>query len=570
MIDFCKRNLRLFIYITLVLAFYITLISLYNKLCPWTGGAYLRKIADAMLFALPILFCKRKLVVSFYLLIASLYLLSIVWYFRTYSTIMPLSSYLMVENLNGLSSSIYNSMSYYDLLYIAPLLVFFLFYSWGHALIPKRQYAQKGWYIGISIFIIIVIVVAPYCPNKRPYYKQPFYLFKTEGPTALHRYGIIHFWIYQFASFSSVSDDDKQCAEQFVKRLSGASHFINDSSICIRKNLILILVESLQSWPIELSVGETKVMPNIDCLIRQDNVLYFPNVMSQVKDGRSSDAQLLINTGLLPLSTGAAASLCANNEFPSLAKALKTYGYNSVSFICDDKTFWNQGATTIAYGFDKLYDKMQGDNGRKEADEHLFETSLSVLKNMKQPFYAQLVTLSTHEPYVKPIIASSPLLHEVYKNNEVNNYLIALEYADKCIAEFIRGLKDRNLYDNSIIVITGDHEQMTFNKYEGREQLKAEDCFVPLIIINSSLSSKNTKKVIGQIDIYPSLLNLMGCYDYKWRGLGESVFGSTVSDYATFRTGLAAGGTNVSDSIKNYREECWKISDILLRMNYFK
>lgn len=177
----------------------------------------------------------------------------------------------------------------------------------------------------------------------------------------------------------------------------------------------------------------------------------------------------MINTGLLPLTTGAASSLCAANTFPSLAAALKMQGYTSVSFICDEKNYWNQEATTIAYGFDRLYAGMEGDRERKYADENLFKTSLSTMQKMKTPFYAQLVTLSSHEPYMEPSLLDTPLIQEKFVNDEIKNYLIAIQLVDIRIMEFIDGLKREGLYDNSIIVITGDHEQMTFNTYEGRE-----------------------------------------------------------------------------------------------------
>ena len=81
---------------------------------------------------------------------------------------------------------------------------------------------------------------------------------------------------------------------------------------------------------------------------------------------------------------------------------------------------------------------------------------------------------------------------------------------------------------------------------------------MPFIILNSPLTSEHTNKVIGQVDIYPSLLDLMGCTDYSFTGLGESVFSNEISDFATYRTGISAGGVNIPDS------------DILLRMDYFK
>lgn len=213
---------------------------------------------------------------------------------------------------------------------------------------------------------------------------------------------------------------------------------------------------------------------------------------------------------------------------------------------------------------------MQGDGGREKADENLFKKALPIMKGIKQPFYAQLVTLSSHGPYLKPIIANSPLLHEPIEDNEVKNYLIAIQYVDKCIAEFISGLKKAELYDNSIIVITGDHEQMTFNKFVGKRQQEAGDCFVPFIVLNSPLSSKHTAKVVGQIDIYTSLLDIMGCNNYLFKGLGENIFGDSISNYVSFRTGFIAGDVGISDGIKRYKDECWTISDILLKMNYFK
>lgn len=118
------------IYWILVLAFYLALIGLHNDFhLSGFNGAYLRKIVDSMFLALPVLFCKRKYLIFFYLFIADLYLLSIIWYFRTYSAIMPLSSYLVIDNLDGLAPSIWHSIHLSDLKLVAPLfsLFFFLF-----------------------------------------------------------------------------------------------------------------------------------------------------------------------------------------------------------------------------------------------------------------------------------------------------------------------------------------------------------------------------------------------------------------------------------------------------------
>ena len=75
-------------------------------------------------------------------------------------------------------------------------------------------------------------------------------------------------------------------------------------------------------------------------------------------------------------------------------------------------------------------------------------------------------------------------------------------------------------------------------------------------------------KVIGQSDIYPTLLDMMGVEGYLFHGLGESVFRHQ-SDCAVYHTGEHIGNCK-SDSVVEYKKELWKLSDILIRMDYFK
>ncbi|WP_288360314.1 LTA synthase family protein [uncultured Bacteroides sp.] len=471
----------------------------------------------------------------------------------------------MIDNLNGLFPCIWDSVHAKDVLVILPFFIYIGIYSYFYNIITRKvDWKCKVLVIGL----IIGIVISSYWPNKKWLYDNPLYLYGVAQVKTFKEYGIVNFWIYQIYFYQGVSKEERKIAIDFMKKLPKNIDMEICDSVKARKNLILILVESMQSWPIELVVDGIEVTPNINALLHQNNSIYFPKEVPQVKDGRSSDAQLLINTGLLPLYMGATSGMCTHNTFPSLAAALNEKGYTTVSFICDEKDYWNQEVMSMAYHFEYLFDNIQKGFGRAKADEALFDTALSFLKGMKQPFYAQLVTLSTHSPYLRPLIESE-LEKATFKSEEIKYYLIAMQYVDYCIGKFIRQLKSEGLFDNSIVVITGDHEQTTFNQYVGREEMKAEDCFVPFIILNSPLTSQHTDKVIGQMDIYPSLLNLMGCCDYYFTGLGESVFNEQISDYAMYRSDIVVGGTNVSDSVKQSRQECWRISDILLRMDYF-
>lgn len=560
---------RLFIYVILALVIYISVGQLCHLIRVWylrEWTVQLYRVADAMLLALPVFYCKKKSIVISYLFVLNIYFLSVIWYLRTYGTIMPPSSYLLFNNLNGLGASVLHAMRAKDLFIILPSCCFILFYCK-----ISRKIQQKKRFVPYAFILsfLFLIIVTGSAYSRKSYFDWPLYWYSIEQVRSFKQYGFIHYWIYQVRFYQGASDSEKSEAVRFMNKWSDEGGFVNCDSLNTGKNLILILVESMQSWPIGLTVQGVEITPYINNLLKYDNTLFFKREVPQVKDGRSSDAQLLLNTGLLPLLTGATSGLYSNNVFPSLPDALKEKGYFTASFVCDEKEYWNQGTMTRAYHFDKLYDRLQGNEGREKADENLFEKAFPLLERMSTPFYAQLVTLSGHAPYLKPLI-DSPLKSALLgRDEEVRNYLIAMQYMDRCIGRFIDKLRASELYDNSVIVITGDHEEMTFNRYEGREPLQAEDCYVPFIILNSPLSSRHTDKVIGQVDIYPSLLNLMGCCDYSFRGLGESVFLDSISNYAAYRTGIATGGTNVSDSIKKHREYCWRISDILLRMDYF-
>lgn len=560
---------RYVLYLLLVIAVYISLSHLYHSIHVWYDREmiiYLRRFSDAMLLSLPVMFWKKKYIIFLWLILLCLFFMSIICYFRTYGTIMPVSSYFMINNLNGLLPCIWNSVYIKDLLLLMPIVIYSIIYTYICGYIKQ----SISWKFKLLIFgLIMGVVVSSYWPNKKWLYNNPLYLYGVAQVKTFKEYGLINFWIYQIYFHEGVSKEEEKFVADFMcKRIENIDMKICDS-VQVGKNLILILVESMQSWPIGLTVEGVEITPNINAQLNQYNTVYFHKEVPQVKDGRSSDAQLLINTGLLPLYMGAASGICTHNTFPSLAAALKEKGYITASFICDDKSYWNQEVMSNAYHFDFLFDNIQKEVGRDRADEALFNTSLSLFKNLKQPFYAQLVTLSTHSPYLKSLIESK-LENSKYLEDDIKYYLIAMQYVDSCIGKFIHELKLEGLLENSIVVITGDHEEMTLNRFEGRSELKAEDCFVPFIILNSPLQSINEDRIIGQMDIYPSLLNLMGCCDYCFTGLGESVFNNRVSDYAMFRTNIVAKGDSVSESVMKYRQECWRVSDILLRLDYFR
>ena len=188
-------------YLLLIITFFITIILLYRNI--HSDGYHIRYfnvIIDSMLLASPTLLCKKRRYIYVYLSLVVLYMLSIVWYYRTYSTIMPLSSYLLIDNLDGLAPSIIHSIHLSDIILILPLCSYLSFYEWIYRKWINTEHIKKTHQTIIHLSCLVFIMGAtsiPYWPNKRPFYEQPLYLFQIISPSAIKKYGIINYWIYQ-------------------------------------------------------------------------------------------------------------------------------------------------------------------------------------------------------------------------------------------------------------------------------------------------------------------------------------------------------------------------------------
>lgn len=92
--------------------------------------------------------------------------------------------------------------------------------------------------------------------------------------------------------------------------------------------------------------------------------------------------------------------------------------------------------------------------------------------------------------------------------------------------------------------------------------------YTPLIILNSPVGMRY-EDVMGQIDIYPTLLQLLGLERYPWKGMGQSILSPT-------KRGLAVGSHmnvegDASDSLTlHHLQQAHDIADLMLRFDYLK
>ena len=112
-------------------------------------------------------------------------------------------------------------------------------------------------------------------------------------------------------------------------------------------NLIIILVESLESWALD-SYDDYCYCPNMAALSKNEHTLYCPNLKSQALHGNSGDGQMIVLTGILPIKEGATCVLYGTNQFPGYAECYPS----SAIFSQDDS--WKQSVVTYSYQFKEL------------------------------------------------------------------------------------------------------------------------------------------------------------------------------------------------------------------------
>ncbi|MFC5528778.1 LTA synthase family protein [Cohnella yongneupensis] len=293
------------------------------------------------------------------------------------------------------------------------------------------------------------------------------------------------------------------------------------------KNVVIIQLEAFQNFLLNAKIDGQEITPNLNQLMKDH--FYFPHFYQQVGQGNTSDAEFVVNTSFYIPQHGAASQDYGGVALPSMPKVLKDNGYQTATFHTNDVQFWNRKELYKALGFDKYYDKsFFGDDDLVffgSSDEVLYDKTADELLKMSQngkPFYAQLITMSSHHPFDIPERKIRFKLPERYQNTLVGDYIEAQNYTDYALGKFIDKLKQNGLWDNTVFLIYGDHLGLPLYTLDHHEKNLMEEIYnrpynfsemlnIPLFIIAPGVTEpKVMPQTGGQVDIFPTVANLLG------------------------------------------------------------
>lgn len=503
-------------------------------------------------------------------------------YFRTYYSAIPASSYLEAGNLADFKASVTDSLRWADI--VLPLITIATAVMAFRYKTTKRQpltAVLKWWAAPLAGFALLLTGVnlckGGFHKSLRSV-RQSAYLCSADAPI-FSVFGCI--W-YDITDAAEPITPEKQVEiERWLA--SQPKHQPADSVTEKRSNLLIVFAESLESWVLEKKVDGKEITPCLNRLLKEKSTLYAPNVLTQVKGGRSIDAQLMICSGLLPLMSGTYSSLYYDNTFYTLQKAMRGLKHSRSYLLTIDKvSTWNQGAVARSFGTDTIISyhdfKMTEAFGthKRIGDASFFQQCREKIERGEvwkpgESVYMQFVTYSGHAPFKLPdhlrtitFPASIP--------EKAADYMTTAHYTDKAIGDFVAYLKTLPQYKETIVVIVGDHEGLASYRQElvgnpACRGLVSDKQLTPFIVLNSPVGMRYDK-FMGQIDIYPTLLNLMQLDAYRWHGLGQSILDPR-------KQGVAVGSVmNVegtgSDKEVERLKEAHSVSDYMLRYDWLK
>ena len=504
-------------------------------------------------------------------------------YYRGFSSFV--SPYLLSQttNLDNLSSSIVSMLRPIDLLFCLDLLVLVgigLKFENFHVKAKRNVY---------TLLILLVLSIS------YVYYQHVQLDLKGKGQDMLFRVawspnqtmsdlsplGYHAFDLYNYHENNQIEkptlEENQTIKNWFAQKLENlpANQY---SGLFKGQNLIIIQVESLENFVINQKVNGQEITPNLNKLL--DNSLYFSNFYEQVYNGTSVDADLMTNTSVYPIRTGATFFRFPNNTYNSLPKLLQGMGYSTLAIHGDRGSYWNWVPALTSIGFEKTMDETHFNTDEKIglgiSDGSYFKQVAPILASEKQPFYNFIVTLTSHSPFDLPDQYRKLALSEDLNKTKLGGYFQSVNYTDEQIGNFIGTLDKSGVLNNSVVVIYGDHTGV--HKYyndEVKEVQPQENWWlddskrIPLIIYHKGMKAREIEITGGQIDTMPTVAYLMGITEERYK---NTVFGrnllNTNQDFAVLANkqyvGKAADNEEIQEKLQGI-----DLADLIIRKNYF-
>ncbi|MBS4179555.1 LTA synthase family protein [Lederbergia citrea] len=535
---------------------------------------FINPLGSSLLFLSFSMFFKGRkkyiylIVIHFFL---SFLLFANVLYYRFFNDFITLPTLSQTQNFGDVSGSVATLLKPYDFLFFLDTVLLIALLAFRVVKIEVKNMNRQ------KVLAVFLLALAFSSANLG--------LAETDRPQLLTRgfdrnYIVKYLGMYNYTIYDAVQST-KASAQRATASSDDMTEVINYTKSNYAKpnpeyfgigkgmNVIYLHLESIQNFLINYKLHGEEVTPFLNSLTKEGNTLYFDNFFHQTAQGKTADAEFMLENSLYGLPQGAAFTTKGLNTYQAAPAILGQHGYTSAVFHGNSGSFWNRNEIYKSFGFNHFFDSSYYDmNSENMApyglkDKPFFEESIPLLETLPQPFYTKFITVSHHFPY--PIDEEDATIGpHTTGDGSVDRYFQTARYADEALEQFFVYLKESGLYDNSIIIMYGDHYGISKNHNKAMEQVLDKEITpfestglqrVPLFIRVPGMEGGVNHEYGGQIDLLPTLLHLLGIDTKEYVQFGTDLLSEDHDELIPFRNGDFVSSTITSVDGKFYDSE---------------
>ena len=499
-------------------------------------------------------------------LVLFLWLFSNVVYYREFADYISVSTMMATSSVStGLGETALELFNLWDLVYFADFIIIAIVLRKKPYKLNPKPFSKRASFAVSSLAILLFSVNLFTAEIDRPeLLTRGFsntYIVRALGLPAFFTYNAHQTYTTE-KDRSDATAEDLVPVEEYVQE-----HYASPNSdyfgIAKGRNVIYLHLESLQQFVIDYKLNvdgvEYEVTPFLNSLYHSQSTLAFSNFFNQVKAGKTSDAETMIETSLFGLNQGSFMVQYGGSNTQQAAPYILSQngGYTSAVFHGNSASFWNRNNTYKQWGYNYFFDQSYFSEATEENsfqyglnDKIMLADSIQYLEHLQQPFYAKFITVSNHYPYTSSLIGDEigfPLADT--PDETINGYFATANYLDASIKAFFDYLKATGLYENSIIVLYGDHYGISNSRNPDLAPLIGKDSQtwsdfdnammqrVPYMIVVPGMTNGGISDTFGgEIDALPTLEHLLGIEANNYLQVGQDMLSSEHSQVVALRT----------------------------------
>lgn len=498
----------------------------------------------------------------------SMLLYANVVYYRFFSDFLTLPTIFQTQNFGDVSSSVPSLMKPIDVLMFIDFLFLIALLAFKVIKIEEKDLRRRQTLAAVSLALAISCVNLGLAESDRPQ-------LLTRGFD--RNYIVKYLGMYNYTLYDAVQST-KASAQRVMADSNDTTEVINFTTsnyaepnpeyfgIAKDMNVIYLHLESIQTFLMNYELHGEEVTPFLNSLMNEENTMFFDNFFHQTAQGKTADAEFMLENSLYGLAQGSAFTTKGMNTYQSAPAILGQKGYASAVFHANSGSFWNRNEIYKSFGYQNFFDSSYFDMDPENLadyglmDKPFFEQSIPLLESLPQPFYSKFITVTHHYPYPLPEELATIDKHTT-GDKSVDNYFQTARYADEALQQFFEYLKESGLYDNSVIVMYGDHYGISGNHAKAMEQVLGHEVGafeqtglqrVPLFIRVPGMEGGINHTYGGQIDLMPTLMHLLGVETKDYLQFGTDLLSDDHDDIVPFRNGDFVSSTITSISDKFY------------------